>query len=140
MDFWLGGLAEKLQPFGGMLGATFAYVFGTQMLRLQNHDRFYYLSRAAGLNMLTQLEEQTFGDIVGRNSTATHLPGDVFSTPAFLFEAARLGTSGPILDDPFTPYNETTLLSRLANGTIRYGGIEHVMLGGTPGANSLATG
>jgi len=140
VDFWLGGLAEKLQPFGGMLGATFAYVFGTQMLRLQNHDRFYYLSRAAGLNMLTQLEEQTFGDIVSRNSTATHLPGDVFSTPAFLFEAARLGTSGPILDDPFTPYNETTLLSRLANGTIRYGGIEHVMLGGTPGDNSLATG
>jgi Ca2+-binding RTX toxin-like protein len=140
VDFWLGGLAEKLQPFGGMLGSSFAYVFGTQMLSLQNNDRFYYLSRAAGLNMLTQLEEQTFGDIVSRNSTARHLPGDVFSTPAFLFEAARLGTSGPILDDPFTPYNETTLLNRLANGTIRYGGIDHVMLGGTPGANSLATG
>ncbi|MFN9906915.1 MAG: hypothetical protein ACK56F_12475, partial [bacterium] len=61
-----------------MLGSSFAYVFGTQMLQLQNHDRFYYLSRTAGLNVLTQLEEQTFGDIVMRNSSAVHLPGDVF--------------------------------------------------------------
>jgi Ca2+-binding RTX toxin-like protein len=140
VDFWIGGLAEKLQPFGGMLGSSFAYVFGTQMLRLQNHDRFYYLSRTAGLNILTQLEEQTFGDIVMRNSTAVHLPGDVFSTPAFRFEAGRVGSTGPILDDPLTPYNEATLLTRLANGTIRYGGIEHVMLGGTAANNSLATG
>ena len=140
VDFWIGGLTEKLQPFGGMLGSTFAYVFGTQMLRLQNHDRFYYLSRTAGLNILTQLEEQSFGDIVSRNSTAVHLPGDVFSTPAFRFEAGRVGSTGPILDDPLTAYNEATLLTRLANGTIRYGGIEHVMLGGTAANNSLATG
>ena len=140
VDFWIGGLAEKLQPFGGMLGSCFAYVFGTQMLSLQNHDRFYYLSRTAGLNILTQLEEQSFGDIVSRNSTAVHLPGDVFSTPAFRFEAGGVGTNGAILDDPLTAYNEATLLNRLANGTIRYGGIEHVMLGGTAAANSLTTG
>ena len=140
VDFWIGGLAEKLQPFGGMLGSSFAYVFGTQMLRLQNHDRFYYLSRTAGLNILTQLEEQSFGDIVSRNSTAVHLPGDVFSTPAYRFEAGRVGTTGAILDDPLTAYNEAALLTRLANGTIRYGGIEHVMLGGTAADNRLATG
>jgi len=140
VDFWIGGLAEKLQPFGGMLGSSFAYVFGTQMLRLQNHDRFYYLARTAGLNILTQLEEQSFGDIVSRNSTAVHLPGDVFSTPAYRFEAGRVGTAGAILDDPLTAYNEATLLTRLANGTIRYGGVEHVMLGGTAADNRLATG
>jgi Ca2+-binding RTX toxin-like protein len=140
VDFWIGGLAEKLQPFGGMLGSSFAYVFGTQMLRLQNHDRFYYLARTAGLNILTQLEEQSFGDIVSRNSTAVHLPGDVFSTPAYRFEAGRVGTTGAILDDPLTAYNEATLLTRLANGTIRYGGVEHVMLGGTAADNRLATG
>ncbi len=140
VDFWIGGLAEKLQPFGGMLGSSFAYVFGTQMLRLQNHDRFYYLARTAGLNILTQLEEQSFGDIVSRNSTAVHLPGDVFSTPAYRFEAGRVGSTGAILDDPLTAYNEATLLTRLANGTIRYGGIEHVMLGGTAADNRLATG
>ncbi|MGA1303867.1 MAG: peroxidase family protein, partial [Cyanobium sp.] len=140
VDFWLGGLAEKLQPFGGMLGSSFAYVFGTQLLQLQNHDRFYYLSRTAGLNVLTQLEEQTFGDIVSRNSTAIHLPGDVFSAPTYYFEAGRVGTTGPILDDPLTPWNETTLLTRLANGTIRYGGIEHVVMGGTAANNRLTTG
>jgi Ca2+-binding RTX toxin-like protein len=140
VDFWIGGLAEKLQPFGGMLGSSFAYVFGTQMLRLQNHDRFYYLSRTAGLNVLTQLEEQTFGDIVMRNSNAQHLPGDVFSRPLYFFEAGRVGTTGPILDDPSTPYSEPALLSRLANGTIRYGGIEHVVMGGTAAADKLATG
>ena len=140
VDFWIGGLAEKLQPFGGMLGSSFAYVFGTQMLHLQNNDRFYYLARTAGLNVLTQLEEQTFGDIVMRNSTAVHLPGDVFSSPAFFFEASRVGSTGAILDDPLTPWNETTLLSRLANGTIRYGGVEHVVLGGTAAVDRLATG
>ena len=140
VDFWLGGLAEKLQPFGGMLGSSFAYVFGTQLLQLQNHDRFYYLARTAGLNVLTQLEEQTFGDIVSRNSTATHLPGDVFSSPAFYFEAGRVGTTGAIQDDPLTPWNETTLLTRLANGTIRYGGIEHAVMGGTGANDRLATG
>ena len=140
VDFWIGGLAEKLQPFGGMLGSSFAYVFGTQMLRLQNHDRFYYLARTAGLNVLTQLEEQTFGDIVMRNSTAVHLPGDVFSRPLYFFEAGRVGTTGPILDDLQTPYSEPALLTRLANGTIRYGGIEHVVLGGTAADDRLATG
>ena len=140
VDFWIGGLAEKLQPFGGMLGSSFAYVFGTQMLHLQNHDRLYYLSRTAGLNVLTQLEEQTFGDIVTRNSTAVHLPGDVFSSPTYYFEASRVGSTGPILDDPLTPYSEPALLTRLANGTIRYGGIEHVVLGGTASADKLATG
>ncbi len=27
VDFWMGGLAEALEPFGGMLGSTFNYVF-----------------------------------------------------------------------------------------------------------------
>ena len=140
VDFWIGGLAEKLQPFGGMLGSSFAYVFGTQMLRLQNHDRFYYLARTAGLNILTQLEEQSFGDIVSRNSTAVHLPGDVFSTPAYRFEAGRVGTAGAILDDPLTAYNEATLLTRLANGTIRYGGAGNETLNGLVGNDTLNGG
>lgn len=41
VDFWIGGLAEATQPFGSMLGSTFDYVFSTQMLALQNNDRFY---------------------------------------------------------------------------------------------------
>src|SRR5690606_1529296 len=45
IDFWLGGLAEKNTPFGGMLGTTFNFVFETQLENLQNGDRLYYLSR-----------------------------------------------------------------------------------------------
>ncbi|MFZ4566747.1 MAG: peroxidase family protein [Prochlorococcaceae cyanobacterium] len=140
IDFWIGGLAEKLMPFGGMLGSTFSYVFRTQMERLQNHDRLYYLARTAGLNVLVQLEQQTFSEIIMRNSTARHLPGDAFSTPTYRFEAGRLGATGAILDDPQSAASEPALLQRLPDGTIAYNGIEHVVLGGTPSNDRLATG
>ncbi len=43
IDMWIGGLAEELMEFGGMLGSTFNFVFEYQMEHLQNGDRFYYL-------------------------------------------------------------------------------------------------
>ena len=55
VDFWIGGLAEAKMAFGGMLGSTFTLVFENQMERLQEGDRFYYLSRAQGLNLLNEL-------------------------------------------------------------------------------------
>ena len=51
VDLWIGGLAEEIMPFGGMLGSTFNFVFETQLENLQNGDRFYYLSRTAGLQL-----------------------------------------------------------------------------------------
>ena len=48
VDLWIGGLAEKNLPFGGMLGSTFKVVFEVQMEKLQNSDRFYYLQRRSG--------------------------------------------------------------------------------------------
>ena len=36
VDLWVGGLAEKKMPFGGMLGSTFAFVFEMQMENLQD--------------------------------------------------------------------------------------------------------
>src|SRR5262249_4049289 len=53
IDLWMGGLAEKQMPFGGVLGSTFNFVFETQLENLQNGDRFYYLSRTAGLHFGT---------------------------------------------------------------------------------------
>ncbi|MGH8431104.1 MAG: peroxidase family protein, partial [Solimonas sp.] len=41
VDFWIGGLAERIAPFGGMLGSTFNFVFETQLEALQNGDRLY---------------------------------------------------------------------------------------------------
>ena len=52
VDLWIGGLAEKIMPFGGMLGSTFNFVFEVQMEKLQNGDRFYYLQRLDGLHLL----------------------------------------------------------------------------------------
>ena len=64
IDLWIGGLAEKQMPFGGLLGSTFNFVFETQMENLQNGDRFYYLSRLAGLNFLTEMENNSFAKLV----------------------------------------------------------------------------
>jgi Ca2+-binding RTX toxin-like protein len=145
VDFWVGGLAEKQMPFGGLLGSTFNFVFETQMEKLQDGDRLYYLTRTAGLNFLTQLEQNSFSELVSRTTGAEHLPFDVFSVPDMKFELANLGTSGPILDDPATPYDESNLpepdeLVRMNDGTVRYVGAAHVLMGGTGNADRMRTG
>ena len=131
IDLWIGGLAEKIAPFGSMLGTTFNYVFETQLERLQDLDRFYYLERLDGLNLLTQLEGNSFAEVIKRNTTLTGAPADVFSRPGLVFNLTSiLRTPGVISDDPSTPENETTLLVLLPNGTVRYNGPEHVIWNG----------
>jgi Ca2+-binding RTX toxin-like protein len=91
VDLWVGGLAEELNEFGGMLGSTFNFVFEYQLENLQNGDRFYYLSRTQGMNLLNLLEPNTFTDIIMRNTDlgdlhATHLPALVMSVPDMILE------------------------------------------------------
>ncbi len=92
VDFWIGGLAEAKLEFGGMLAPTFNFVFEAQMEKLQNGDRFYYLSRTQGQNLLNELEQNLFSKMVMRNSdlgeagTTTHLPALLFSTPSYILE------------------------------------------------------
>jgi Ca2+-binding RTX toxin-like protein len=74
IDLWIGGLAEKKMPFGGMLGSTFNAVFEAQMEMLQDLDRFYYLTRTQGLNLLNELENNAFSKMVAINSDMVH-PG-----------------------------------------------------------------
>ncbi|MFC6286401.1 peroxidase family protein [Nocardioides sp. GCM10027113] len=132
IDLWMGGLAEKQMVFGGLLGSTFNYVFEGQMEDLQDGDRFYYLSRTAGLNLLTALEGNSFAELVMRNTDVTGLPADAFSRPDYVFDVSALGSSGPVPDDPATDeWDESTMLTRMANGTIRYGGPAHVVFNGT---------
>ena len=100
IDLWVGGLAEKQMVFGGMLGATFNYVFETQMEDLQDGDRFYYLSRTAGLNLLTQLEGNSFAELMMRNTDVASLPADAFSRPDFVFDVAEARHHG---SDPERP-------------------------------------
>lgn len=142
IDLWVGGLAEKQLPFGGLLGSTFNFVFETQLENLQNGDRFYYLARTAGLNFLNELEQNSFAELIMLNTDAKHLPGDVFATPTYVFEAANVihPDTGAIQDDPNTPQNEAQLLVKMSDGTIRYTGEEHVVMGGTDGADKLRAG
>jgi hypothetical protein len=145
VDLWVGGLAEKQMVFGGLLGSTFNYVFEMQMEDLQFGDRFYYLSRTAGLNLLTQLEGNSFAELVMRNTDVDGLPADAFSRPDYVFNVGRLGTSGPITDDPTTEdYNEGDRsqepgvdLTRMVDGTIRYSGPAHVVFNGTAGNDQV---
>ncbi|ROR90249.1 fibronectin type III domain protein [Nocardioides aurantiacus] len=138
IDLWVGGLAEKQMVFGGLLGPTFNYVFEAQMEDLQDGDRMYYLSRTAGLNLLTQLEGNSFSELIQRNTDVEALPADSFSRPDYVYHVANLGTTGPILDDPSTEdWNEGTQLTRTADGTIRYGGPAHVVFNGSPGDDKV---
>ncbi|MFN0280427.1 MAG: peroxidase family protein [Kineosporiaceae bacterium] len=136
VDFWMGGLAEKTSPFGGMLGSTFNYVFETQMERLQDGDRFYYLTRLAGLNLLTELEGNSFAKIVMANTDVTRLPADIFSRPDFIIEAGDPSTWF-IANDPATPQNEFRQHTSMQGDTLRFVGDEHVVMGGTPGVDKL---
>jgi Animal haem peroxidase/FlgD Ig-like domain/RTX calcium-binding nonapeptide repeat (4 copies) len=131
IDFWVGGLAEKTAPFGGMLGSTFNFVFETQMEKLQNGDRFYYLTRLAGTNFLTELENNSFASMIQRNSDVKHLPSDVFSRPDYLLEAA------PANNDTWT--DGARQLVHTQGSTLRFVGAEHVVFGGTNGPDNLRT-
>src|SRR5690606_36566820 len=83
VDVWVGGLAEQKMSFGGMLRSTFAFVFEMQLEALQDGDRFYYLARTQGLNLLTVLESNSLAKIAMRNTdlgvTGFAMPSDIFA-------------------------------------------------------------
>ncbi|MEQ1813439.1 MAG: peroxidase family protein [Candidatus Nitrotoga sp.] len=91
IDLWLGGLAEK-KVFMGMLGSTFDFVFATQMTALQDGDRLYYLNRLNGTNLLTEVEGQSFADLVMRNTDAKHLYARAFLVADAYVEIATPGS------------------------------------------------
>jgi Ca2+-binding RTX toxin-like protein len=136
IDLWVGGLAEKIAPFGSMLGTTFTHIFEHTLENLQNNDRFYYLERLDGLNLLAQLEGNSFAELISRNTTLRGPAADVFSRPDFVFNLTQLlRVPGRISDDPTTPEDEAALaasgeLVLLANGTVRYLGAAHVIWNG----------
>jgi Ca2+-binding RTX toxin-like protein len=146
VDLWMGGLAEASPIFGGMLGTTFNFVFEGQMQNLQDHDRFYYLSRLAGLHLLEQIEGDSFAKLAMRNTSAKDLPALAFTRPDWAFDISQQTDPNGIVDDPATPWNETALdgtdrLVRLSDGTIRLTGggssENHSVFAGTNGPDQL---
>jgi Animal haem peroxidase/Abnormal spindle-like microcephaly-assoc'd, ASPM-SPD-2-Hydin/RTX calcium-binding nonapeptide repeat (4 copies) len=135
IDLWVGGLAENTNVFGGLLGPTFNYVFEKQLTDLQNGDRFYYLARTPGMNLRSQLEGNSFSELILRNTNPyTHtLKADPFATADCKFELGRLTWpavntnpknvlfgAGTVNDDPLTECNENRLLIRSPTGRIQY--------------------
>ena len=164
VDFWVGGLAEMKVPFGGMLGTTFNYVFEVQMEKLQAGDRFYYLSRTQGLNLLNELEADSFGALVYRNTDigqigSTHVAANLFATPDLTIETdlARQtdydvngqSASGkdPVHANPILNTIRPLVIrsdgdGNLANGleNVQYTSDLHIVLGGTEANNVLTAG
>ena len=128
VDLWMGGLAEVTDPFGGLLGTTFNYVFESQLTSLQNGDRFYYLARTTGMNLRTNLEGNSFAELIGRTTGAKDLRADVFSTADCKFDLTPLaGTKAgyeqygnSVADNPATDCDEHAMLIRMPDGTIKY--------------------
>jgi Ca2+-binding RTX toxin-like protein len=155
IDFWIGGLAEKQSPFGGLLGSTFNFVFETQLEHLQDGDRLYYLERTAGLNFIQELENNTFASLIMRNTNTTHLPAQVFQTPAYILEVDQskqfndgLGGADPVATDPSNPFAGLVPLVVRDNPAtpgadahfLQYTGSEVVVLGGTDSNDTLIAG
>jgi Ca2+-binding RTX toxin-like protein len=80
VDFWVGGLAEK-HINDGIVGQTFWVVLSEQFERLQDADRFYYISRFDDFDFYENfIDGQEFADIVARNTGMTDLPEHMFRT------------------------------------------------------------
>ncbi|WP_307835772.1 peroxidase family protein [Phycicoccus sonneratiae] len=129
VDLWVGGLAEATNLGGGMLGSTFNHVFQRQMEDLQDHDRLYYLARTPGMNLRTQLEGNSFSEIIMRNTSGTRtLKADAFARADCKFDLANLegtpagwaASGATVADDPTSDCDEGRLLLRRPDGTIQY--------------------
>ncbi|MDB5643594.1 MAG: hypothetical protein JWN07_2911, partial [Hyphomicrobiales bacterium] len=104
IDLWIGGLAEKQNLFGGLLGTTFDFIFRVQMENLQDGDRLYYLPRLEGTHFLSEIENNSFAEMIMHNTGVKHLSASVFLTPEYQVEAAAIDP-----DDPSTwPVNAET--------------------------------
>lgn len=143
IDLWIGGLAEKQNLFGGLLGSTFNFIFETQLEHLQDGDRLYYLPRIEGMDFGFQIENNSFADMIIANTGAKHIPASIFLTPEYTVEA------GTVTNDPATwlknPVTGAYLVEKLADGTVHFIGDDNffgntMVLGGTAGNDRLQAG
>lgn len=78
VDLWIGGLAED-KVEGSQLGATFHTIVLDQFMRLRDGDAYYFEERLADTpDLLAQIKDTSFSDIIQRNSDIDHLQDDVF--------------------------------------------------------------
>ena len=116
-----------------MLGSDLQLRLRDQLENLQNADRFYYLERLDGLNLLAQLEGNSFAELIARNTTAVGPRGRTCSrgrTSIFNLASLRSPVTR-IADDPndvvrrpehWIDERDADLVRARPNGTIRYSG------------------
>lgn len=165
VDLWIGGLAERLMPFGGMLGSTFNAVFELQLENLQEGDRFYYLSRTQGLNLLNELENNAFSKLIMANTDLVqpgpdgirgtsddvithHIGVDSFAKYDGVLEVdlSRQIEADAAGDDPFLDALRAKVLRNdpstpgADSNYLRFTGGEHMVMGGTSQADTIIGG
>lgn len=165
IDLWIGGLAEKIMPFGGMLGSTFNAVFELQMENLQEGDRFYYLSRTQGLNLLNELENNAFSKLIMANTDLAqagpdgikgteddvithHIGVDSFAKHDVVLEVdeSRQIALDPAGDDPILEairakvQRDDPSTAEIETNYLRFTGGEHAVMGGTDQDDTIIGG
>jgi Ca2+-binding RTX toxin-like protein len=149
VDLWIGGLAEKKMAFGGMLGSTFSFVFELQLENLQNGDRFYYLSRTQGLNLLNELEANSFAEMVIRNTdigeTGYAVPGDIFSVPDHVLyvdleEQEKWGYEDPTGTDLFQNALSPMVQRDASTNFLQFNSLDHALIQGTDEDDIIISG
>jgi len=155
IDMWIGGLAEKINLFGGKLGSTFEYVFRTQMESLQDGDRLYYLPRIEGMDYEESLQDNSFASMIQADTGAKDLPGNMFLTPEFTIDSSTyLNADGSIKDPSGATWLRNPQTGKLlvnvttdADGghTVQFLGDNNflgntIVMGGTEGNDRLTAG
>ena len=136
VDLWIGGLAENpaKQPITPpMLGTTFQFVFENVSLKLQNGDRFYYLSRLMGKNLGEEIPAQKLTDIVRRNtpsaSATTALSGASgiigMNSPGFSISDCAFGSAADLIPSSVACAANSVRIDPTTNAII-HDGIDNV--------------
>src|SRR5262249_49804168 len=121
--------------------------FENQLEKLQEGDRFYYLSRTQGLNLLNELESDSFAELLRRNTdteaSGVHVNGLAFQTADYILEMNQalqfnegLGSADPVSSNPVLQAISPMVIRQDLDGDgdidlLRFTGGEHVVLGGT---------
>ena len=95
VDLWVGGLAEITNLFGGLLGTHVQLRLREPADRPAERRPAYYLARTPGMNLRTQLEGNSFAELIMRNTNVHTLKADAFATADCKFQLGNLaGTAG----------------------------------------------
>ncbi|MGH1417936.1 MAG: peroxidase family protein [Hyphomicrobiaceae bacterium] len=78
VDLWIGGLLEQAVD-GGQLGETFQYIVLDQFTRLRDGDSYFYEERLQDYpELLAEIKDTSFSDIIKRNTDIKYLQDDAF--------------------------------------------------------------